>query len=124
MHLARSNNDTDAEDDTYKLIDKFNDRHPGVAITESTLNKSYNAREKAIERSVGGMTFNPKLLPELEELLLVLLLPFLLFLLFEFPLEEFDIEDTEPPKILVAPEAKSEMEVKEFKIPKTFKAVL
>jgi hypothetical protein len=67
MYLARSNNDTDAEDDTYKLIDKFNDKHPGVAITESTLNKSYSGREKAIERSVGGMTFNPKLMSEIED---------------------------------------------------------
>jgi hypothetical protein len=67
MYLARSNSDSDAEDDAYKLIDKFNDRHPDIAITESTLNKSYSAREKAIERSVGGMTFNPKLLPELED---------------------------------------------------------
>lgn len=67
MYLARSNNDTDAEDYTYKLIDKFNDKHPGVAITESTLNKSYSAREKAIERSVGGMTFNPKLMSEIED---------------------------------------------------------
>jgi hypothetical protein len=66
MYLARSNSDSDAEDDTYKLIDKFNDRHPDIAITESTLDKSYNAREKAIERSVGGMTFNPKLMSELE----------------------------------------------------------
>jgi len=67
MYLARSNNDSDAIDDTYKLIDKFNDKYPTIAISESTLDKSYNAREKAIERSVGGMTFNPKLLPELED---------------------------------------------------------
>lgn len=67
MYLARSNNDTDAEDDTYKLIDKFNDKHPDIAITESTLDKSYKAREKAIERSVGGMTFNPKLMSEIED---------------------------------------------------------
>jgi hypothetical protein len=67
MYLARTNNDSDAIDDTYKLIDKFNDKYPTIAISESTLDKSYNAREKAIERSVGGMTFNPKLLPELED---------------------------------------------------------
>lgn len=67
MYLARSNNDSDAVDDTYELIDKFNDKYPTIAISESTLDKSYNAREKAIERSVGGMTFNPKLLPELED---------------------------------------------------------
>ena len=67
MYLARSNGDSDAEDDTYKLIDKFNDKHPDIAITESTLNKSYSAREKAIERSVGGMSFNPKLMSELDD---------------------------------------------------------
>lgn len=67
MYLARSNNNDDAIEDTYELIDKFNDRHPDIAITESTLDKSYSAREKAIERSVGGMTFNPKLISELED---------------------------------------------------------
>ena len=68
-YLATVNGDDDAMDHVMELIDKFNDKNPeaGIAITQETLNKSFMTRERNIMNSVGGMNFNPKLLPRLEE---------------------------------------------------------
>ena len=68
-YLATSNGDSDAQDLIMDKIDKFNDIHsePGVMITADTIQKSYRQREKAIEESVGGVHFNKKLMPYLED---------------------------------------------------------
>jgi hypothetical protein len=36
-------------------------------ITADTIQKSYKQRERAIEESVGGVHFNKKLMPHLED---------------------------------------------------------
>ena len=68
-YLATVNGDEDAIDHIMDKIDNFNDKNPepGIAITQDTLNKSFTTRERNIMNSVGGMNFNPKLLPRLEE---------------------------------------------------------
>jgi len=68
MFLALSNGDESAQTSVTELISKFNEKHPEIAITAQTIQSSYKNRERAINESVGGVHFNRKLLPELQEM--------------------------------------------------------
>jgi hypothetical protein len=63
LYLARVNGDLDGVVEMNEKIADFNLLHPepGIAITASTMDKSFTARQNAIKDTVDGVRLNPKM---------------------------------------------------------------
>jgi hypothetical protein len=68
LYLAKSNGDTDMEDRIYEKIERFNEKNPDkpYVITNSGINTSMKARDKAINDSVNGVYISPRALQAIE----------------------------------------------------------
>ena len=68
LYLAKSNGDVDSEDRIYEKIERFNEKNPDrpYVITNSGINTSMKAREKAINDSVNGVYLSPRALQAIE----------------------------------------------------------
>ena len=69
LYLAKTNGDTDMEDEIYAKIERFNEKNPNkpYVLTNKGINTSMKSREKAITESVYGVHIAPKALDAIEE---------------------------------------------------------
>ena len=69
LYLAKTNGDTNAEDEIYAKIERFNEKNPVApyVITNKGINTSMKTREKNLENSVYGVYIAPKALNAIEE---------------------------------------------------------
>ncbi len=61
MYVARVAGDFESENAIQENIDSFNEKFPGMPITEKNLQASYKQHQKRIEESVDGVYINAKL---------------------------------------------------------------
>jgi hypothetical protein len=64
-YVALTNGSDDGLEDVQNSIDRFNEKHPDYAITESTKSSSVRMREKRAQEAINGVNFNTKLQQEI-----------------------------------------------------------
>ena len=65
--MAKTSGDYELMGEVQEKINDFNVAHPGKAITNETLTKSYRERRRRERELVDGISYNRKLKPEIME---------------------------------------------------------